>query len=77
MARRYFRNPGAAPLDLVHAIEIGLDRGMTLQRDSFVSDPFFRDWVTRENYLDLDLCYTHPDLAVGAQDSSGDWRSGA
>lgn len=77
IARRYFRNPEAAPSDLAQAVEAGLDRGMTLQRDAFMSDPLFRDWVMRENYLDLDLCYTHPDLAVGADGSSGDWRSGA
>ena len=77
MARRYFRNPDVAPHDLAHAVEAGLDRGMTIQRDAFLADPQFRDWVMRENYLDLDLCYTHPDLAVGVKVSSGDWRSGA
>ena len=77
IARRYFRNPEAAPHDLACAVEAGLDRGMTVQRDAFLTDPLFRDWVMRENYLDLDLCYSHPDLADGSNVSIGDWRSGA
>ena len=79
IARRYFRNADAAPTDLVHAVEMGLDDGMTLQRDAFRTDPGFRDWVLRENYLDLDACYHHPALAARATASTADvtdWRSG-
>ena len=77
IARRYFRDANAAPIDLVQAVEMGLDHGMTLQRDAFCNDPKFRDWVMRENYLDLDSCYRHPDLAARAPAAaSTDWRSG-
>lgn len=76
IARRYFRDPDTAPNDLVQAVEIGLDRGMTMQRDSFITDPQFRDWVMRDDYLDLDDCYTHPDLAATGSTAGADWRSG-
>jgi glycosyltransferase involved in cell wall biosynthesis len=77
IARRYFRDADAAPIDLVQAVEMGLDHGMALQRDAFRTDPDFRDWVMRENYLDLDSCYRHPDLAARAPAAaSTDWRSG-
>jgi glycosyltransferase involved in cell wall biosynthesis len=82
IARRYFRDANAAPGDLVKAVEIGLDHGMTIQRDAVRTDPAFRDWVLRENYLDLDACYRHPDLAARIPAGSTskpavtDWRSG-
>ena len=79
IARRYFRDADAAPGDLVRAVEMGLDHGMTLQRDAFRTDPAFRDWVLHENYLDLDTCYRHPDLVARAQSDAAagtDWRSG-
>lgn len=75
IARRYFRNPDAAPRDLVQALEMGLDHGMTIQRDAFQTDPAFRDWVLRDTFLDLDDCYQHPDLAARTSPST-DWRSG-
>jgi GT2 family glycosyltransferase len=76
IARRYFRDAKAAPGDLVQAVEMGLDHGMTLQREAFRTDSDFRDWVLRDNFLDLDACYTHPDLAAATPASAADWRSG-
>jgi hypothetical protein len=76
IARRYFRDAKAAPGDLVQAVEMGLDHGMTLQREAFRTDSAFRDWVLRDNFLDLDACYTHPDLAAATPASAADWRSG-
>ena len=75
MARRYFRDADAAPRDLVQAVESGLDHGLNLQHDAFDSDSDFRLWVLRDNYLDLDACYTHPDFFVAVADTAFDWRS--
>ena len=76
IARRYFRDPGSAPGELVEAVEIGLDQGMSQHRAAFLADPKFRDWVMCDTYLDLDRCYTHPALAVESAATTTDWRSG-
>jgi hypothetical protein len=76
IARRYFREPDAAPSELVRAVEFGLDQGMNQHRTAFITDPKFRDWVMCDSYLDLDRCYTHPDLAANSAVPAGDWRSG-
>lgn len=75
IAQRYFRDSVAIPADLAQAVETGLDHGMSVQRAAFVSDPDFRAFVLRDNYLDLDACYTHPDLVTAAA-TDGDWRGG-
>ena len=36
--------------------------GFRLHQKYFKKDALFRDWVLQPNYLDLDACYTHPDL---------------
>jgi len=76
IARRYFRDPDTAPPALVEAVEIGLDQGMSQHRAAFINDPFFRDWVMRNNYLDLDAAYVHPDLSSRGDAKASDWRSG-
>ena len=36
--------------------------GFRVLQEYFKKDALFRDWVLQPNYLDLDACYTHPDL---------------
>lgn len=74
IARRYFARPDAAPRDVVTAVEAGLAAGITRQRDAFLADPLFRDWVLQPDYLDLERCYVHPDLAPPPGPTTGDWR---
>lgn len=76
IAQRYFREPAAAPADLIEAVESGLDRGINMQRNAYMSDAQFRDFVLRNSYLDLDSCYTHPDIAAAQPSAAADWRSG-
>lgn len=78
IARRYFADPVKAPADVFDAIVEGLTDGFTKHLSAFTGDPAFRDWVLRENYLDLDSCYTHPALTEYLQPGAGatDWRRG-
>lgn len=78
MVHRYFREPDAAPAELHAAIMAGLRDGFRRHLDAFTGDPHFRDWVLRENYLDLDSCYVHPTFEqyrASAGDQT-DWRQG-
>ena len=36
--------------------------GFRFHQGYFKSDPKFREWVLRDNYLNIDACYLHPDL---------------
>lgn len=73
---RYFREPADAPRELIERVEKGLKDGMTAQRDGFENDVEFRNWVLMDNYLDIDQCYTHPDLLSYQTSGAADWRSG-
>jgi glycosyltransferase involved in cell wall biosynthesis len=76
IAAGYFREPGAAPGDLVARVEKGLKDGMAAQLDGFENDAEFRKWVLMDNYLDIDRCYSHPDLLSYQPSGAADWRSG-
>ena len=75
IAKRYLRDPGAAPDALRQTIEQGLKDGIADHLRHFQEDAGFRQWVLREDYLDLDMCYDHPDLRPGGG-AGGDWRAG-
>ncbi len=76
IARRYLRDPSVVPDTLCRSIEKGLMAGIGDHLRHFSEDPAFRDWVLMEDYLDLDTCYTHPDLEPGRQTGGGgDWRA--
>jgi len=74
IAMRYFRDEAAAPVELRDAVTRGITDGIDWVRRGFESDPQFREWVTRPDYLDLDAAYTHPELT--SQIDTQDWRSG-
>jgi hypothetical protein len=75
IAARYLRDPGVAPDALRQIMESGLKAGISDHLRHFREDAAFRDWVLREDYLDLDLCYDHPHLQPGAGGAAGgDWR---
>jgi|TARA_Y100000031_G_scaffold120407_1_gene134442 GT2 family glycosyltransferase len=76
IADRYFREPGDAPAELAERVEKGLKEGITAQLDAFKNDAEFRNWVLMDNYLDIDRCYTHPDLLAYRPGAAADWRSG-
>ncbi len=78
MARRYFADPDAATVEVFEAVVEGLSDGFSKHLAEFENDSAFRDWVLRENYLDLDSCYTHPALAEYLQSAAAaaDWRRG-
>lgn len=76
IAARYFRDPVTAPRELATRVEKGLKDGMTAQLDGFENDAEFRKWVLMDNYLDIDRCYTHPDLLAYQYGGAADWRSG-
>jgi len=79
IAERYFRNWEAAPPELKEAVTAGLSHGIRTHLQHFKDDPDFRRWVLRENYLDLDSCYDHPDLVAYQEKAGGpetDWRQG-
>lgn len=62
MALRYFNDPATAPRDLIQTVQDGLVEGVTCHLQSFTEDPEFQSWVLRDNYLDLNKCYVHPEL---------------
>ena len=78
MALRYFNDPEFAPSELLSVIEDGIREGLSKHLNHFNNDPAFRELVLRDNFLDLEACYSHPDLAP--QENNGepvaDWREG-
>jgi len=50
------------PADLRSVMETAGRQGFEAHQQHFRKDLAFRDWVLRPNYLDIDRCYTHPDL---------------
>ncbi len=78
MALRYFRDPELAPVKILSLIEEGIREGLATHIHHFQNDPAFKEWVLRDNYLDLDACYVHPDLTpVDEKDNAvKDWREG-
>jgi glycosyltransferase involved in cell wall biosynthesis len=38
--------------------------GFGAHQNYFKTDSNFRDWVLRTNYLDIEACYSHPDLKI-------------
>jgi glycosyltransferase involved in cell wall biosynthesis len=74
IAGRYFRDVTAVPKELSDAVEKGLRDGISRVHTGFESDPMFRDWIMRPDYLDLDAAYVHP--ALTAANDTQDWRSG-
>ena len=76
ISNRYFRDPLVAPTELKEAVVKGLARGFRRQLEYFKSDKYFRKWVLRENYLDIDSCYEDPTLMdyVAANQIETDWR---
>ena len=76
---RYFRDWRNAPGDLKQAVLEGLTYGIRQHLKYFTDDQDFRRWVLRDNYLDLERCYNHPDLInyqARVKGAEQDWRSG-
>jgi glycosyltransferase involved in cell wall biosynthesis len=77
MALRYFPDPEGTPEELIQTVHDGLLTGVSQHLKSFIEDKNFREWVLRDNYLDIDKCYVHPEL-IEKKDlkKTADWRSG-
>jgi glycosyltransferase involved in cell wall biosynthesis len=67
IGRGYLRRRLPLPDHLRTIFETAGSAGFRLHQAAFAADAAFRDWVLRANYLDLDACYTHPEL-VGYSD---------
>jgi hypothetical protein len=52
------------PEELRAIFETAGPAGFRLHQAAFAEDAAFRDWVLRADYLDLDACYTHPELVA-------------
>tara|TARA_B100001094_G_scaffold228926_1_gene223541 strand:- start:212 stop:1255 length:1044 start_codon:yes stop_codon:yes gene_type:complete len=77
MAMRYFNAPREASKELIEIIRDGLEQGVTQHLNCFIEDANFREWVLRDNYLDLEKCYVHPELLDKPISKNPlDWRSG-
>ena len=50
------------PGEISEVMETAGAAGFDAHRDVFEADAAFRQWVLRPDYLDIDGCYTHPDL---------------
>ena len=75
MALRYFPNPNETPKELIQTLQNGIEYGVTHHLKSFIEDKNFRKWVLRDNYINLDECYTHPELTDELVTNPIDWRS--
>ena len=77
MTMRYFNAPREASKELIETIRDGLEQGVTQHLNCFIEDANFREWVLRDNYLDLEKCYVHPELLDKPISKNPlDWRSG-
>lgn len=66
IGRGYLRKNVELPEEIRRAFETAGPQGFHAHQQAFANDAAFRDWVLRPDYLDLDACYTHPDLVPGA-----------
>ncbi|MBT5430684.1 MAG: glycosyltransferase family 2 protein [Rhodospirillaceae bacterium] len=62
IGRGYLNADSNLPDELEHLFRTCGSKGFRLHQEYFKKDALFRDWVLQPNYLDLDACYTHPDL---------------
>ncbi len=60
----YLKTMSGLPDDLRRVFETAGREGFEDHQRYFTEDPAFRDWVLRPNYLDIDACYSHPELAA-------------
>ena len=66
IGRGYFTKIERLPAGVQEILDRAGREGFTHHQAMFATDPLFRDWVLRPNYLDVDACYTHPDLNAAA-----------
>ncbi len=59
----YLPRGAQLPGELAAVFETAGAEGFAAHQQAFERDPLFRQWVLRPHYLDLDTCYTHPDLS--------------
>lgn len=58
----YLKSGDSLPEDIKYLFETCGAEGFNLHQSHFKKDTLFRDWVLQPNYLDIDACYSHPDL---------------
>lgn len=59
----YLKSMRGLPEALRTVFETAGRQGFNDHQQFFIDDPAFRQWVLRPNYLDIDACYSHPDLS--------------
>ena len=62
IGRGYLKPNSKLPDELEQLFQNSGAAGFDLHQSHFKQDALFRDWVLQPNYLDLDACYSHPDL---------------
>tara|TARA_B100000315_G_scaffold260274_1_gene320503 strand:- start:9322 stop:10371 length:1050 start_codon:yes stop_codon:yes gene_type:complete len=62
IGRGYLKSDSKIPSELQQLFNTCGAEGFNLHQEHFKNDGQFREWVLRPNYLDIDACYTHPDL---------------
>ena len=64
IGKYYLNSYRNLPNSLKHIFESAGPNGFKTHQHHFNLDNNFRKWVLRNSYLDLDICYSHPDLKV-------------
>ncbi len=73
LARSFIGSPEDVPDGVLRAMADGVGEGLSRHHRKFSSDPHFRDWVLRPDYLDLNTAYKNPELSAW-RPVDGDWR---
>jgi hypothetical protein len=60
----YLPKDAELPGELAAVFETAGAEGFMAHQEAFARDPLFRQWVLQPYYLDLEACYTHPDLTA-------------
>ncbi|MEE2745319.1 MAG: glycosyltransferase [Pseudomonadota bacterium] len=72
---RYFVDASKVPKEVFFAVRTGLEEGISTHLSKFKTDQYFRDWVLRPDYLDLEDSYKHQELKSYVSElNSVDWR---
>ena len=58
----YLKLDSKLPDNLKKLCQISWKEGFDFHQSHFQKDKLFRKWVLTPDYLDIDTCYTHPEL---------------
>ena len=62
IGQNYLKLDSKLPVELQNLFQTSGKEGFDFHQSRFLNDELFRNWVLSPTYLDIDACYSHPEL---------------